>query len=134
MTEKEARETNWCFACGKDNPMGLHLHMEQGSDGNWAYFTPRRQHQSYDDRMHGGLVSTLLDEVMGDYIFKLTGRPAYTAKIEVRFRQAVRIGERIKISGHLEKQRGRLYEMTGVITKDDGTVVAEGQAKMMSAK
>ena len=56
-------------------------------------FIPQKQHESYDDRMHGGLISTLLDEVMGDFIYQKTGILAYTARIEVRFRHPVRIGK-----------------------------------------
>lgn len=126
-------EDNWCFVCGKDNPIGLHLDMHLTEQGCYAYFVPKKEHESYGDRMHGGLISTLLDEVMGDYIFKTTGIPAYTARIEIRFRKPVRIGERIKIEGKIVNRRGRLYETVGTITTADGTVAAEAKAKMMSA-
>ena len=62
-----------CFGCGKDNPIGLHLHMKRVDDHCEAVFTPQKEHESYGDRMHGGLVTTLLDEVMGDYVLKVTG-------------------------------------------------------------
>ena len=55
-------EYSWCFACGKDNPSGLHMRFEIDDDKCTAYFTPRREHQSYPGRMHGGLVAVLLDE------------------------------------------------------------------------
>ena len=60
---------SWCFACGKDNPTGLHMRFELDDDKCTAYFTPRREHQSYPGRMHGGLVAVLLDEVTGNYLF-----------------------------------------------------------------
>ena len=131
MDEIEQYENSWCFACGKDNPIGLKLEMNIADDKNTAYFTPQKNHESYGDRMHGGLISTLLDEVMGNYVFKTQGRPAYTADIEIRFREAVRIGETIKIEGWVTKHRGRLFLTQGLITKADGTVVAEATAKMM---
>ena len=131
MAGIEHYENTWCFACGKDNPIGLKLEMHIEGDKSTAYFTPKKQHESYGDRMHGGLVSTLLDEVMGHYVFRTEGRPAYTADIEIRFRSAVRIGETIKIEGWVTKHRGRLFVTEGRITKEDGTVVAEATAKMM---
>lgn len=96
-----------------------------------AYFTPKPEHQSYDGRMHGGLISVLLDEIMGHYLFTTEGKPAYTAKMELRYRQPVMIGETVKCVGRRLKQKGRLVEMQGQIITKDGTVAAEAVAKMM---
>ena len=129
-----AYETNHCFGCGRDNPIGLKLDMKLDGDRCVAYFTPKAEHESYGDRMHGGLTSTLLDEVMGDYVFRKAGKPAYTARLEIRFRSAIRIGETVKVEGWPEVHRGRLFIMKGKITHDDGTPAAEAKAEMMLAK
>jgi len=131
MSEIEQYENSWCFACGKDNPIGLKLEMNIVDNKNITYFTPQKVHESYGDRMHGGLISTLLDEVMGNFVFRTEGRPAYTADIEIRFRSSVRIGETIKIEGWVTQHRGRLFITQGKITKEDGTIAAEATAKMM---
>ena len=123
-----------CFGCGKNNPIGLHLNMKRIDDHCEAVFTPQKEHESYGDRMHGGLVTTLLDEVMGDYVLKVTGVPTYTAEIDVRFRHAVPIGKPLTITGWITKQRGRLVVTEGQVKAADGTVMAEATAKMMMAK
>lgn len=129
-----AYETKHCFGCGRDNPIGLKLDMKLDGDRCVAYFTPKAEHESYGDRMHGGLTSTLLDEVMGDYVFRKVGKPAYTARLEIRFRSAIRIGETVKVEGWPEVHRGRLFIMKGEITHADGTLAAEAKAEMMLAK
>lgn len=129
-----AYDTNHCFGCGRDNPIGLKLDMKLEGDHCVAYFTPKAEHESYGDRMHGGLTSTLLDEVMGDYVFRKAGKPAYTARLEIRFRSAIRIGETVKVEGWPEVHRGRLFIMKGKITHADGTPAAEAKAEMMLAK
>ncbi|MBM6701172.1 PaaI family thioesterase [Megasphaera elsdenii] len=129
-----AYETNHCFGCGRDNPIGLKLDMKLDGNRCVAYFTPKAEHESYGDRMHGGLTSTLLDEVMGDYVFRKAGKPAYTARLEIRFRSAIRIGETVKVEGWPEVHRGRLFIMKGKITHADGTPAAEAKAEMMLAK
>ena len=129
-----AYDTNHCFGCGRDNPIGLKLDMKMEGDYCVAYFTPKAEHESYGDRMHGGLTSTLLDEVMGDYEFRIAGKPAYTARLEIRFRSAIRIGETVKVEGWPEVHRGRLFIMKGKITHADGTPAAEAKAEMMLAK
>ena len=129
-----AYETNHCFGCGRDNPIGLKLDMKLDGNRCVAYFTPKVEHESYGYRMHGGLTSTLLDEVMGDYVFRKAGKPAYTARLEIRFRSAIRIGETVKVEGWPEVHRGRLFIMKGKITHADGTPAAEAKAEMMLAK
>lgn len=129
-----AYDTNHCFGCGRDNPIGLKLDMKMEGNHCVAYFTPKAEHESYGDRMHGGLTSTLLDEVMGDYVFRIAGKPAYTARLEIRFRSAIRIGETVKVEGWPEVHRGRLFIMKGKITHADGTPAAEAKAEMMLAK
>ena len=120
-----------CFACGEKNPIGLHLHFFWIPNGVLAFFTPRQEHQSYDGRMHGGLITVLLDEIMGNYIFKKEGVPAYTARIDLRFRTPVMIGSTIRCEGHEVKRKGRLVIMEGVITNPDGTVAAEATSTLM---
>lgn len=129
--EKEASENTWCFGCGKDNPAGLHLHMEYTDDWCMAVFVPQRQHESYGGRMHGGLITTLLDEVMGNQVLHVLGKPAYTAKLEIRFRRAVLIGRPVTAVGKMVSQRGRLVVTEGRVTDADGEIIAEATAKMM---
>ena len=129
-----AYETKHCFGCGRDNPIGLELDRTPDGDRCVADFPPKAEHESYGDRMHGGLTSTLLDEVMGDYVFRKAGKPAYTARLEIRFRSAIRIGETVKVEGWPEVHRGRLFIMKGKITHADGTPAAEAKAEMMLAK
>lgn len=120
-----------CFGCGKDNPMGLHLHFRTDENGCYTSFVPQQVHQSYDGRMHGGLISTLLDETMGNYPYMYEHKVAYTARLEVRFRQPVRIGERIHVITKVKRRKGQLLEMTGQVIREDGTVAAEADGKLM---
>ncbi len=124
-------EYSWCFACGRDNESGLHMKFELTEEECRAYFTPQKQHQSYTGRMHGGLVAVLLDEVTGNYLYCKEGKPTYTAKIEIRYRQPLLIGEEVICTGRELSRRGRMVEMQGIITRKDGTILAESLSKMM---
>ena len=127
----ENNRDTMCFGCGKDNPMGLHLHFRTDQNGCYTSFVPQPVHQSYDGRMHGGLISTLLDETMGNYPYMYEHKVAYTARLEVRFRQPVRIGERIDVITKVKRRKGMLLEMTGQVIREDGTVAAEADGKLM---
>ena len=127
----ENNRDTMCFGCGKDNPMGLHLHFRTDENGCYTSFVPQPVYQSYDGRMHGGLISTLLDETMGNYPYMYEHKVAYTARLEVRFRQPVRIGERIHVITKVKRRKGQLLEMTGQVIREDGTVAAEADGKLM---
>jgi acyl-coenzyme A thioesterase PaaI-like protein len=116
-----------CFVCGRENPAGFHLHFFQADDGCvYADFIPQEPHQGFPGVMHGGLISTLLDE--------LIGRTAIahdiwcmTAKLEIRYRKPVPIGEPLKLKGEITRQDGRILEGRGELALSDGTVAAEAR-------
>ena len=132
LTEWDKKpEYNMCFACGAENPIGLHMHFFAIPQGALSVFTPSHEHQSYNDRMHGGLIMTLMDEIMGNYLFLTEGKPAYTGKMESRFRQPVVIGETILITCHEVKRKGHLVVLEAQVQKADGTLCAEATSHMM---
>ena len=60
------RNSKYCLICGMENPLGLKAPFYVLDDNTVAsVFTFKTEHQSYPDRTHGGMVSTLLDELMG---------------------------------------------------------------------
>ena len=64
-------------------------------------------------------------------LFAKEGKPSYTAKIEIRYRQPLAIGEEVVCTGRELRRKGRLVEMQGTICKKDGTLLAECLSKMM---
>jgi acyl-coenzyme A thioesterase PaaI-like protein len=123
----KVRDDHYCFGCGRLNPWGLKLSFYESADGSglWAQWTPVRQHEGYDGIAHGGIVTTVLDEVMAwtayrQRIWAVTGR------IAVRFRRPVEIGVATRASGRIVADRGRLLELAGELRREsDGVVLAE---------
>jgi uncharacterized protein (TIGR00369 family) len=122
-------QNEWCFACGRLNPCGLKLAFEEIDDTYITHFTGAPEHQGYDGIMHGGIVSTLLDEIMARYIYA-KGVTAVTARLEVRYLKPTPIGVPLLIKGRIVRSKGRVYETAGAIELPDGTVTAEGTAKV----
>jgi uncharacterized protein (TIGR00369 family) len=125
---------DWCFACGKLNPIGLKLTFAEEGNVYVARFTPGIEHQSYDGTIHGGIIATLLDEVMGRYLYATEGRNVVTAKLETRFRKPTPVGQELTIRGWIVKQRGKVIEMEGTVATADGTITAEGKAMLVEGK
>jgi putative hydrolase of the HAD superfamily len=125
------KDDRWCFACGTQNPCGLHMtdiHLE-GADCV-CRFTPDRVHQGWAGILHGGITSTLLDELMTHVLWR-RGFDAVTAEMTVRLRARILVEEPLQIRAHITRQRGRLAETEGQITLADGTVAATASAKFM---
>jgi len=94
-------------------------------------FTPSAEHCGYDGITHGGILFSVLDDVMANWLF-LQGTRAYTAKCEVRFRNALSTGCKILLEARCVKHRRRFAVMVGRAVRADTTeVVAECQAHFM---
>ena len=122
---------NHCFVCGPANPIGLGVTFHIEDDVCVGEFTPAEHHRGYDTLTHGGIVFSLLDDVMANWLW-LQGIMCFTARAEVRYRAHLPIGTPVRLEGRCVKRRGRLAVMEGkVIRRDDGEVVAEATASFM---
>jgi hypothetical protein len=123
---QELPSSSGCFACGLDNPGGLHIQFY--TDGEVAYgeYVPLTSYQGYDGVLHGGILSTLLDEVMAKAL-AVQGITVVTGKLEVRFRNMAPIGEKLLIKGWVKSQRRDSYLAASEITSEGGQVLAEAQ-------
>lgn len=119
-------ENNGCFACGTENPIGLRLKFTKSDDKYITTFTAGPEHQSYNGVVHGGIISTLLDETMTRYITEQDVK-AVTARLDIRYRAATPIGTKLTVSGWVVGKRRNMYEMAGEIRLPDGTVTAESK-------
>ena len=81
---------NRCFVCGPGNPDGLQVRFRLEGDVCRAEFVPARNHGGYDGVTHGGILFSLLDDVMANWVF-LQGEQCFTARAEVRYRRALPI-------------------------------------------
>ena len=129
MENMNDEQNQWCFACGRLNPCGLKLQFEERDGTYLSHFTGSAQHQGYDGILHGGIISTLLDEIMARYLYA-KGMNAVTGRLEVRFNKPTPIGVPLLLKGRITKGKGRLYETEGTIELPDGTVTAQGTARV----
>jgi len=115
-----------CFACGPDNPIGLRLQFHLEGDIYVTTLVADPAFQGYQDILHGGIVATLLDEVMARYVWEKYG-PSATAKLEVRFRRPAPCGMPIVARGWItaEHRGGRAIETAADVRLEDGTLLAE---------
>lgn len=125
--EDKMDEMQMCFACGKENPIGLKLEFVKEEDRVSADFTPTMVHQGYSEIMHGGLVTTLLDEAMAKVI-NIRGIKAVTATLDMKFRNPVLIGKSLKIFGELVEEKKRRCVLKAWLEDEEGKILAEASS------
>lgn len=124
-------DANHCFVCGPSNPVGLRLQFRLEDGVCLSEFTPGEHHCGYDGVTHGGLIFSALDDVMANWLF-LKGFKAFTAKCDIRYRDALPVGTPVRLEGHCLKQKARLTQMKGLMIREDtGDTVAETEASFM---
>ena len=124
---------NRCFVCGMKNPYGLQVNPEVIDSGAAVHIecTPPEHMQGWANILHGGIISTLLDEAITHIGIGTYNGPAVTAQLEVRFRKPAPTGVKLYVSAERIKVSRRLIEAKAEIKLSDNTVIATGIGKVM---
>lgn len=121
-------EPHHCFACGELNEHGLHLQLHTDPTGSWTETTLAPGFQGWDAVAHGGIICTLLDEVMA---WSVIGRGTWgvTARLGVQFKKPVPTGRPIRAEGWVVAEDRRAFRTEGRLLDAQGgevLAVAEG--------
>ncbi len=118
-----------CFACGRNNPVGLHLEWFNNYDENQVEttFTLDDNYCSYPGTMHGGIIATILDETSGRAILLDNdfNRLMVTLKMEMVYKKNTPTNTPLKAVGRVLKDSGSRAQVEGEIILPDGTVSAK---------
>ncbi len=124
-----------CFACGLENPVGLHLHFyDNGLDEVISDFSIADHHQGYPGIAQGGIIAAILDEVGGRTV--MIGAPLrffMTMKLEVKYRQPVPTGMPLRAVGKLLRLKPKLATAHAEIRSLEDEVLAEADLVLANA-
>ena len=124
--------THSCFVCGEANPIGLRLKFETDGRLVRARFSPRPEHIGFRNTVHGGILATLLDEIMVWACAVPTRRFAYCAEFNIRYLKPARPLETITAMAELTaNRRNKLFEARGELRDEHGTVLATATGKYL---
>lgn len=125
---KKQFNTRKCFICGMENERGVKAPFYEMEDKSVVrYVTFDELHQSYPGRVHGGIISAMLDEVAGRALWTLEPEAwAVTGSLNVRFFKPTPYGKQLKAVGRVTKNTSRGY--VGVAELFDGkTLLARSE-------
>ena len=124
---------NYCFVCGQDNPRGFKIQVRY-LDAELAAETElslAKEFQGWADVIHGGILATMLDELMAHAVWHFAG-PGVTMSIEVRYHAPLKPDEPILVRGVLQTQNGSRRLAEGeIIRLADSTRIASGKSRFL---
>lgn len=119
-----------CFVCGEANPIGLRLEFQTDGRVVTTRFTPRAEHVGFKGVVHGGLIATLLDEVMVWACAVHERKFAVCAELDVRFLKPLGPGDNVVVTGRVVASRkGKIFDAEAILIDKAGNSVATAKGK-----
>ena len=119
-----------CFGCGSDNPIGMKLSYRIEGENVVTDFVPQEEHQGWPGVTHGGIITSLLYEVMENYTYQ-NGIVAMMRGMETRFRKPISTGQMVTARSWLVEESGRAMKVAGSLTDEEGLLLAQGEADLL---
>jgi uncharacterized protein (TIGR00369 family) len=119
---------NLCFACGKDNPHGMHLKFFLDRERNHfiSHFRLSKRYTGPPGHCHGGIIATILDDAMSK-LNKLRDVVAATSHMTVEYLRPVPLNKRLTVESREISKRGRRLTRVAEISDEKGTVLARSR-------
>lgn len=132
---QELPHTRSCFVCGEANPLGLRLRFHTDGRVVRAEFTPLPEHNGFKQVVHGGIISTVLDEIMVWACAVATRQFGFCAEMTVRFQRPLQPGEKAVATAELvANRRDRIFEARAELHNAAGELLASATGKYLPIK
>lgn len=130
---EQFNDDNYCFVCGTKNPMGLKLnfHYDEKNDEVVSNTVFPRHFQGWQGVLHGGLISTVLDEIMIKAVAQ-KGLKCVTAELNIKFKKPALLKKGFSIKGKVIEIRRRIALTEGWVVDSDDTTIATAHGKFIS--
>ena len=123
-------DNQMCAVCGKRNKWGLGLDFRLDGNILRTEFKPGEIHQGFENIVHGGIISLILDETMGNLLWRL-GIYAVTAELTVKLVRPAVVGQKLLFEGNIRERRKKIIYTEAAARLDNGLVVAKASAKFI---
>lgn len=128
VKRKQANGKN-CIICGMENNLGVKAQFYEMENGMLCTLLEFKEcHQSYPERVHGGMITALLDEMIGRVVWTIEPQTfGVTTSIKVDFKKPVPYGVPLKGVSYITKNSSRLFYASGELRDMDGNVLAKAE-------
>ncbi|MCK4623404.1 MAG: PaaI family thioesterase [Desulfuromonadales bacterium] len=115
-----------CFGCGQQNPYGLNMRFYTDEVALYSWLSVPTHLCGWSGIVHGGVLSTMLDEIMGCSAIYRLRRIVMTKTMTVDFFKPVYIDDELRVEGRvIEQTSEREAILEGKIYKEDNILCAQ---------
>jgi len=128
---KKQPNSRMCLVCGIENKLGLKASFyELDNNELVAIFKPVDEHQSYPERLHGGISATILDETLGRAItIEEETIWGVTAELNIKYKKPVPLDQELKVVAKITRNTNRMFEGEGKILLANGDIAVTATGK-----
>lgn len=118
-----------CIGCCPTNPIGLHLQFWEDGDDIVTEWSPSDNYQSWIDTLHGGIISTLVDELAGWVVFRKLQTAGMTTSLHVKFHKPVMTTEpKVTLRARITEQKRSFVVIHVTLCNSKGELCDEAEA------
>ncbi len=112
----------------KSSPFTNHLKFEMKINNNEVVTTLKVEnyHLNVKNTVHGGVLATMLDNVIGDSIAIAVNCPVITINLNIHYVAPVKVDSLLTASAKVIQQGYRISMAEGIIKDEKGNVIAKG--------
>jgi uncharacterized protein (TIGR00369 family) len=127
-THHHKPKKNYCFACGPDNPEGMHLRftLDEERQTFVCRFRLSKRYTGPPAHCHGGVIATILDDAMGK-VNKLRHVIALTKEMTVEYLKPVPLFKPLRVESREVSVHGRQHINMAEIQNEKGEVLARSR-------
>ncbi len=118
-----------CFVCGRANPLGLDVTFKTDGERVYAFVNFKKEYSGFKDRIHGGVVSGLIDEAMGWACTVKTKRMYFTVELTVKFKRAVEPEKSLIVEAVSVSEKHGICGAKGILKDEMGNVLVRAEGR-----
>ncbi len=119
---------SYCFVCGQNNPIGLKLKFFiEDNSFIVTEFTPKKELCGWEQLVHGGIISSVMDEAMSWTVLHIANLVGVTKELNVKFKRPIFINERITIKSQVKNKNKKEVRLFSEVINREGVVCAIGE-------
>jgi uncharacterized protein (TIGR00369 family) len=124
------REGHNCFGCSPGNPRGLQMEFFSDGDHVISWVTVERDFCGYENLVHGGIISTICDEIISWTAVTLLKKLILTKSLSVDFLKPLFVDKKIKAVGTILEKKDKEVVIEGALYNEEGLLCAKATGRL----
>lgn len=124
-----AKEGYDCFGCSPENPLGLKMEFFEDGNDIISYWRPQEHYQGWVGVLHGGIISTLIDETAGWVVTRKLQTAGVTSRLNLHYLKPVKVDDsQLTVRARIKEQKRNLVFIDCTLEDSHGEICVEAEA------